>query len=73
MWYIARIPASENPANPDFHEVLCVDRSTGNYGWTPLLSLGCVFRSRDDAAVRLALLSKRDQEGAMPKFFRFGR
>lgn len=71
MWYIARIPSSENPANPGFHEVIGVDRNTGAFVWTPLLSQAMTFSSKDAAGIRLALLPQRDQDGAAPKYFRF--
>ena len=70
MWYIGRIPASENPASPGFHELLCVDRKTGHIGWTAEISKAFSFPNRQAAVTRITAFSLDAQAGLKPVRFR---
>lgn len=70
MWYVGRIPSSENPANPGFFELLCIDRKTGGVGWTAELSKAVSFPSRQATATRISSLPPEMQLGARPVSFR---
>lgn len=70
MWYIGRIPASENPANPGFYELLCVDRKTGRIGWTAEVSKAFAFSDRQVAVMRIATLPPETQADLKPVRFR---
>lgn len=62
-WCIGRIPASENPENPGFHELIRIDTSSGEIEWTPSPSQALVFTSEYVALTKMHGLSKVGLQG----------